>query len=160
MMKNDLSELLERVKAATGPDRVLDAAISAHFRYHPYGPFHWLDKSPEAIFAPTHAGWVGFTLPGEDTPRDAWASPEYTASVDAALEFSERVLRGWVVADLCQNSRHAGDPWGCTLAVYFGSTPSKNKSASSGYDFPTASLAIIAATMTALISQEPDHDHQ
>lgn len=94
MTSVQLQDLLDRVKAASGPDRELDAEIACQLRCHPYGPFHWLDKSPEAVFAPTYAGWVGFTLPGEDAPRGAWASPEYTASIDAILALIERELSG------------------------------------------------------------------
>ena len=78
------------------------------------------------------------------------AVPRYTASVDAALALVERKLPGWVVADLSQNSRHAGDPWGCQLACYFGSDPSKNRAAASGHDYPQPALAIVAALLQAL----------
>lgn len=79
--------------------------------------------------------------------------PHYSNSIDAALALVERTMPGWVVSDLCQNSRHAGDPWGCELSIYYGSNPSKNLSAFSGYDFPSAPLAILDALLTAIIAQ-------
>jgi len=91
----DILALLARVEAATGPDRELDAVIASQFRYHPYGSFHWLDRSPEAVYAPTHSGWMGFTLPGEDTPRDTWRSLAYTSSLDATVALVEKMRPGW-----------------------------------------------------------------
>lgn len=64
----DLSELIERVEKATGPDRELDAAIAAHFDL-PYGP--------------------------RPVGGSEWLSAHFTASVDAALELVERELPGW-----------------------------------------------------------------
>lgn len=136
----NLQELLDRVKAATGPDRELDAGIAEATAQVPEGAIRMHGLPGTAKYATG-----GYTV---------WDTPAYTASIDAALALTERVLPGWVVADLCQNSRHAGDPWGCTLAIYYGSTPSKNKAASSGYDFSTASLAILAATLSALIAKD------
>ena len=133
--EQSLERLIERVKAATGPDRELDGEIwraclgaidhgtTIHNRAEIYGPV-----------------------------------PKLTASIDAALALVGRVLPEWVVSDLSQNSRHAGDPWGCTLALYFGSTPSKNRSASSGYDYPKPSLAILAALLHALKEHSNDHE--
>lgn len=131
--KQSLEGLVERVKAATGPDRELDISIGTTiggWTYQPHVPhnFKWHDGE--------------FDRPG--------GPPSYTASIDAALALVERLLPDWVVADLSQNSRVAGDPWGCTLAIYYGSYPSKNRMAKSGYDFQRPSLAILAALFTAL----------
>lgn len=122
---SDLMELLERVKAATGPDRELEYALVCHF----FG-------ADEGLLHEIH----GINL------------YRLTASIDAALALVERKLPGWVVDDLSQNSRLAGDPWGCKLASYYGSDPSRNRSAVSGYDYPTAPLAILAALLSALTS--------
>lgn len=129
---SDLERLLTMVKAATGPDRELDEDILKHLGFHSWAGRMSYRKSPI---------WIDF------------GSSEITASIDAALALVERTLPGWIVSDLCQNSRHAGDPWGCELSVYYGSDPSKNRSAFSGYDFPSAPIAILAALLTALIVQ-------
>jgi hypothetical protein len=63
-----ITDLIERVEGATGPDRALDTAIE------------------RALFGdePITEGWQG-TL-------------EYTASLDLALALCERVLPGWRVS--------------------------------------------------------------
>jgi hypothetical protein len=121
--KEGLASLLERVRAAKGPDRQLDRDIQKA-----------LDIGPTSF---THDEFNHWPL-------------HVTASIDASLALVERLLPGWVVADLSQNSRHAGDPWGCKLAIYYGSTPSRNREVSSGHDFPKAPLAILTAMLTAL----------
>lgn len=139
----EIGELLERVKAATGPDRKLDRAIGLSV-----GGL----KSVEE-FGMAGNWWERFTEGGLTV-----GLPPYTASIDAALALVERVLPGWVVSDLSQNSRHAGDPWGCELALYFGSEPSKNRSAFSGWDFPTAPLAILTALLSALTALQDQNN--
>jgi hypothetical protein len=65
-MASELSELLERVKAATGPDRELDDAIR-----------HAIDGKmvePQLLWRETFP---------------------YTASIDDALALTERMLPGW-----------------------------------------------------------------
>ncbi len=148
MDKGKLTELLGRVEAATGPDRELDAAIASMIRYHPYGPFHWLDKSPEAVYAPTHAGWMGFTLPGEDGPRDAWASPEYTASVDAAIALVERVLPGQHLT-MGQNVHH--HYWLCTFNYL--NDDGEPASNAQGMHKSSLPLAILSALLSALTTE-------
>lgn len=71
-MRGDVEGLLERVKAATGPDRELDRAIGEHF------------------------GECDYSGPAHHRPLSDWARP-YTASIDAALALVERCLPGWVV---------------------------------------------------------------
>lgn len=73
----DLSELIERVKAATGPDRQIDRAIAKHFK------IGW-DYS---------ADWPTVIVDGEKTSEPT-AYP-YTFSIDAAIALAERVLPGW-----------------------------------------------------------------
>lgn len=69
----DLSELIERVRAATGPDRELDAAVLKHFGFH-----SWIGRMSYHD-APL---WIDF------------GSSEITASIDAAIALAERVLPG------------------------------------------------------------------
>ena len=146
----DLTALLERVRAATGADREIDAALMAQSyaqeERHIGAVMEYSDGSEERV---KDLVWV-------DPKTDKWVSTaahSYTASIDAALALIERMLPGWVVDDLSQNSRLAGDPWGCQLGLYHGTNPSKNMQALSGHDFPTAPLAILAATLSALIAQ-------
>lgn len=70
----DLNELLERVKAATGPDRFLDEDIASELE----NGWKW-NESARCFVTPE-----GFM----DT------APKYTASTDAALALVERVLPG------------------------------------------------------------------
>lgn len=140
----EITELLERVKAATGPDRELDALILLHLN-------GWTLHEETNPKSGSFAFWEG--EPWNSVCHNCSGWEALTASIDAALALVERCLPGWVVSDLCQNSRHAGDPWGCELSVYYGSDPSKNRSAFSGYDFPSAPLAILGALLTALIAQ-------
>lgn len=137
---NDLNELLEHVKATTGPDREIDADLFSAFGE---GFLLWDDGEPLFV--------KGAPSSFRQTRYDV---PEYTASIDAALALVDRVLPSWVVSDLCQNSRHAGDPWGCELSIYYGSDPSKNRSAFSGWYYSKPALAILVAFLTALIAQE------
>lgn len=125
----DLTALLEKVRSATGADRELDHTLWLHF-----------DDTAKSKY---DAGRV--PLPW------TWC---LTSSIDDALALKDRLLLGWVVDDLSQNSRLAGDPWGCQLGLYHGSNPSKNMQALSGHDFPIAPLAIIAATLQALIAKD------
>ena len=75
--------LLERVMAAMGPDRELDADIA---RVGGYGRVaqEWVRDRPE---------WFAWEADSRSGP---WiVLPDYTASVDASLALVERVLPGW-----------------------------------------------------------------
>lgn len=85
--REKLQVLLERVKAASGPDREMDAAV-------------WLALEPGV----TRKQWSYIhTASGQecrmDETRDATGRlivvPSFTASIDAALALVERVLPGW-----------------------------------------------------------------
>lgn len=140
-----IDELIERCRKAEGGDRELDAEIASIVRYHPYGPFHWLDRSPEAVYAPTHAGWLGFTLPGEGTPRDAWASHEYTSSIDAITALIEKELPGWDWGAEClHEDRSYGKVW---VHGWHDDTVVEDSA-------PTAPLALCLAFLLAIQSKE------
>lgn len=81
----DLAELLERVKAATGPDRELDGDIAEAF-----GP-HWN---------------------GRDLTRGQ--APAVTRSIDAAMALVERMLPGWRV-QLFERDPEDGGGWNARL---------------------------------------------
>lgn len=117
-----MKELLARVKAATGPDRELDAAIHA------------------ATNPPLRAGMVFGRV------------PSITASIDAAVAFAVRVLPGWRY-DL--HSPRMGQTWEAVLMD--GDSASRKIRTGTAASAP---LAIVAATLTALIAQEQTNDHQ
>ena len=71
---SDLTELLERVKAATGPDRELDGNIYNALK-------------------PDYAAWAAME---RNTTFFFWRDVfPYTGSIDAALALVERKLPGW-----------------------------------------------------------------
>jgi hypothetical protein len=84
-MNAKLNELLERVKAATGPDREIDGDLAEAF-----------DDAPSHLPRVTDVGrswlWAEFVEPDS---WETWEAPEYTASIDAALALVERVVPGW-----------------------------------------------------------------
>ena len=104
----DLNELVERVKAATGPDRELDYAISR--------------------FAD-----------GELARHSSLHLP-YTASIDAALALTERMLPGWDYV-LEGASRH------CFVLMHPDNEDGEGVFVETA---ATSALAILAALLTAL----------
>lgn len=77
------AELLEKCRAATGPDRKLDAEISVLVRYSPFGPDHWIRRE-DITYRPARDGWVD-VFDAKDELRTKWNSPAYTGSIDAAV---------------------------------------------------------------------------
>jgi len=82
-----LTDLLARVKAASGADRELDARIwcfASGWRFR--------DFNPSTVF------WEkpldGFWIRGNSLLR---VVPKYTASIDAAVELTQRLLPGWEI---------------------------------------------------------------
>lgn len=130
-----LQELLERVKAATGPDRELDHTIEARMREHVGSMGFGIYKTADE--------WIPQAI------KRNFNSPRYTASIDAALALTERVLPG---AGYMYQKPRAGWERRPGLHGYasigFGE-PLKAFTA----DAPTAPLAILAATLTALASK-------
>lgn len=143
MTLTELKGLRDQVRGLTGADREVDAEIGCLVRWNPYEPHHYPERSIGAIFAPTGHGWMGFTMPGEDTVRGSWPSPTYTGSTDAAVAFSEKALPGvWYI--LAKGRvRHTEPLYACELL--FG-----NKRLSIA-EADTLPLAIIDATLTALL---------
>jgi len=81
-------------------------------------------------------------------------SAGYEGFLDAAKSLHEEVLPEWVVNTLDQASNLAGDPWGCEVAYFDGSDPSKNRKAYSGHDYSNPARAWLIAILKALIAQE------
>lgn len=141
---DELRALRERVRAATGPDRELDAAICAALRY--VGA-----RERDVLWV---ARWTGpiegrgerVVLLGA-TGECAWAkAPLLTASIDAALALAERALPKARLDRLSDRRRltAAGD-WHCRFTGAI--TDDAN-----GFGL-TAALAILDALLTALIAQ-------
>lgn len=90
-----MSDLLERVEAATGPDRVLDAELCCRFA-PPVIMEHWLSNTPRrldpTLWRPEHGGYVQH--PDWFHPYGAGKSqsPAYTSSIDATLGLVDRLM--------------------------------------------------------------------
>jgi hypothetical protein len=143
---SDLMELLERVKAATGPDRELDVMIGAALNFDvesmamPFGDYVGLmGVEKTAIQAESHQSIL----------RDGL--PRFTSSIDAALALVERKLPGWTVANLSQQDDKT---WYCELRE--GHLTSYSRVAASnvtyGHRPGNLPLAILAALLSALTS--------
>jgi len=93
----ELQELLERVKAATGPDRKIDAdiynAIIDDGGRIAFKVKDW-SRQPGSRLSRWHDGWL--TGKGE-TDGYAEELERYTASLDAIVGLIERELPGWII---------------------------------------------------------------
>ena len=89
----DIAGLIERLEAATGPDRELDAAIVAHFNNASVRRY-----PPQTDFGPG-ARWQFWSRDGAHFlgSESKFPVPPLTASLDAALALVERVRPGaWI----------------------------------------------------------------
>lgn len=145
----NLSALLERVTAATGPDRRIDRELSVL----PGGP-NWrhLADGHAAYFRRLDKGEDGRTYAfasgpdsedfATDLNENAW--PNYTSSVDAALALTEQALPGWMwsAGNVGPNHTH----WACVTEL-------EGECRDFDAGAPSAPLAIIAAVLAALIAK-------
>lgn len=141
-----ISGLLERVKAASGPDRVLDAGV-------------WLETvAPTDLINGHSLASAIATYPQDASIAACWAIPPITASIDAVLALVERcglkqmiALSGpWHWAD---HTDRAGEPiWRAQLD----DTLEDITAADLEHHAPTAPLAILTALLSALQSQEEE----
>lgn len=135
-----LQELLERVEAATGPDREIDAAI-------------WLQMVPGATrkqWSYVHARTN--RVCSVDETRDAGRLiivPAYTASIDAAVGLVERMLPmgTWSL----YNSDPKCIPKGGSAYIFADSDDEDSFRAAGA----TPALALIAALLKAMIASKP-----
>jgi hypothetical protein len=92
MTRDDLTALIARVEAATGPDRELDAAS---FVAITPGCVEVERRPPDGLIESDQAAWLFRWKPRRWS--DSWrAVPRYTASLDAALTLAN----DWVIASL------------------------------------------------------------
>lgn len=122
--REELTALQQRVRAATGPDRSIDAALLAV-------------ANPETAAKHPWVTWIADQEAGRD---DFTAIQRYTASIDAAFALTERVLpeHDWIIGHT-----NGGLTIHCQLGpdadrMAFGDTPP---------------LAILAALLSTLIAQ-------
>lgn len=127
-MTGSIEELLGRVKAATGPDRGLDDAILKALSIH-----SWAGR----MSYPDLPMWVDF------------GSSDITASIDAALALTERVLPGWGI----EIGRPAGRGGIGNARLYPGDE--RNAELTFFGMGETPALAILAATLSALAQVKP-----
>lgn len=131
----DLIALLERVKAATRPDRILDGDIALALALVPKG---WRRGVPEA--SATSSWW-------SKDDSDRYDAPDLTGSIDTALVLVETKLPGWWIQYLGQ----VVNPVGWAIRIEGGQRPTT----SIGLCYATtAPLAILAALLSALIAQD------
>jgi hypothetical protein len=120
------ADILNRIKAATGPDRELDARIACYF------------KGVEFV-KERKDGW--FTYYDGENAYSLWPHPKhYTSSIDAILALVEKEFEAPIA--IIDSRGH------CRLRV------SLDREASS-YGV-TVSLAILAALFTAIVERERD----
>lgn len=128
--KEELTELLERVRGAKDGDRGLDLAIWNAINTH---PSEW------------HRSWPGETVVEHlKYERGAPGNPVYeldrfTASIDAAVALVERMLPAPNGAWNVQGNR----------TIFYGRVHG-----ASGHGRPTAALAILDALLKVLIAQQ------
>jgi len=145
----DLSELLERVRKATGPDRDIDGHIAAALRVKKNLP-DWAKNWP-GEWRPTIQGSV-VLMNDNGEPGPHFSSMPYTASIDAALALVERVLPKFLLGGLYDFKVHnfdgqVVDKRACAILTTDMSEPFEE-------DAATRPLAILAALLSALIAQK------
>lgn len=143
----DLTALLERVRAAKGPDRELDGIIEAAFATGVYGDV-----------VPAKGGMVVYMSPAPHAPGQGRfeIAEKYTASLDAVVALAEKVLPGWRIHRMGEVGGHRlsgakrGD-WEVQLW--------QRRRGASGTGIVTAAtlvLALLAAVIAAKIGDQHD----
>ena len=164
--KSELQALLERVKAATGPDRMIDAAVQ-----HAVFPQQRVLLDPGKVFGPGEKRpptygvlsdidileWWGVADIEREGIAGLFEAPPYTASLDAITALIERELPGWW-CDFRLGTIPPHLPKG--RAVLWNSDRRTRESINGCVgDAATPALALIAAFLSAMIAQMGDeHD--
>lgn len=136
--RDDIASLLERVKAATGPDRDLDRSIWRHFNPRPAG------RVSDVVLP------QGF---GKGALNDALdPTPMLTGSIDAALALVERLMPDWGVQTM---SPAGGEYAACNMWLPPPDGGPKALWRRSSGKSVTLPLAILAALLTSLKENHP-----
>lgn len=156
-MMASVKELLEMVKAASGPDREIDLALTNAFDRHESG---YLWRWGGQAVAPGSKDIAVLDAPDEDMihligdNRSVIIPPKRTASIDAALALTERLLPGWTIAHLTQQDDKT---WFCELREGFLTSYNRVAMSETGYGKnrpKTLPLAILQALLSALSTKE------
>lgn len=142
-MRSEIEALIQRVEAATGPDRELDAQL-------------WLSLTPGATRKTTHV--THWLRPYDiDETRDETGRliivPAYTSSIDAAVALADRTLlsKSWTLG---QNVHHLH--WSASINKLDEEGRPDCMAYSGACRSPA--LALVAATLRALSQKEPRND--
>jgi len=136
----DIASLLERVTAATGPDRVLDLDLARAL-------------VPDVVVLRRN---------DDDTANEPHTYWEYTTSIDAALALVERMLPGWkwgvasVAVKTGEKSPEGYPRYGTGFRAHV-TQVSALRPMPSVAEGPTAPLAILVALLRSL-SQGAGHE--
>lgn len=105
-MSAELQDLLHRARAASGPDRQIDAAVDACLRVGRANLPKWIWKN-FPVWKVTDIGRVAVVHDGGATGAH-WDSSSFTGSLDQASDMIARVLPGWWwTCGLCALTGHA-----------------------------------------------------
>lgn len=152
---SELVELLERVKAATGPDRELDFRIHIAVIEDVVWPVR--DRlgritNPDYRMSDYLRGYSS-VINSDDQDFDF---PRYTSSIDAALALTERLLPGCGIVIDREPPAKGGAPAGAAVNGWIGQEGPEGRAwehfDATGETFP---LAILGALLSALIAQDP-----
>lgn len=100
MTKQELLAQIIQEKTWVEPyyNEQLDAEIAVLLRYHPYGPNHWLNRSPEYRWIVTGRGRYYFLRPEEtETNEIGLPAPNVTGSLDDLVTIINWALPGHVL---------------------------------------------------------------
>lgn len=148
----ELKALLDRVEKVEGADRELDLAIVDAFGLGNFIPF--ASHMPMGRMEKIGDSWID-----KGDNKGPWASnerfvPHYTASIDAALALTERVLPGWYgrawFGDTPPYHPHEQKS---RVALWCSDRGKKQAIFGIGSDAATLPLSIIAATLRAKIAE-------
>ena len=142
-----LSELIERVEKLDGPDEAVDAEICVALQYGG-------KNSEHAANVRTDPDWNGDLLFEIGNMDCCNPIPELTASLDAAIALTERVLPGW----FWRAGRTSLFPkgWAYVSRTHPSHCDRKDEASSSDGKAASPAIALLLATLRALSAQERD----
>lgn len=145
-----LSDLIERVGHLTGPSAEADWLVAAHLGDVPEHSIREIGWDYDWYRRPNE-----FTLwrakDSEGRSVEYWSAPRVTASLDAAVAFTERLLPGWTIAGIGQDDRKG---WHAELREGFRTSYSTVKLAGA----PRPAIALVLATLRAVASTRKEKE--